>query len=112
MVMTKIRISALLGVGLGLLPSCAVPKAALAAPPTPKSLPPVEKIPEPNVSETPALPVDEGYRMPDMLGMPSDGEFRASNPALPKLSSEAGAVISRPPMDPPSRVKSKVPAAE
>lgn len=96
---------ALLGVVLALV-SCAAPKAIVAeqvAVPTK-----VEKAPEAVVSEPaiPALP-DDGIRMPDMLGMPSEGDFRATNPLSPKTGAESGAVISRPPTDPPSRVKPK-----
>jgi len=74
---------------------------------------PVKKKVEPQVEAlaVPELPLtglpDDGIRMPEMLNMPSDGEFRATNPALPKTSGETGAVISRPPTDPPSRVKPK-----
>lgn len=65
--------------------------------------------PQPAVEEPAVmLPVeDSGIRMPDMLALPSEGEFRATNPSLPVPGSEPGAVISRPPTDPPSRVKPK-----
>jgi hypothetical protein len=51
----------------------------------------------------PPLP-DDGIRLPDMLAMPSDREFRATTP---KGHLDAGAVIARPPTDPPSRPKPK-----
>ncbi|MES2438707.1 MAG: hypothetical protein V4584_06565 [Verrucomicrobiota bacterium] len=95
--------SVLLGLALA-LGSCAPPKAAVIAPaPVVKKEP--KKEPEPVVSEplAPALP-DDGMPMPDMLAMPSDSDFRATNP---KTGTQSGAVISRPPTDPPSRVKSK-----
>ena len=97
---------ALLGVVLALV-SCAAPKAIIVeqAPAVKKE---EKKAPEALVSEpaVPALP-DDGIRMPDMLGMPSEGDFRATNPSSPKTGGESGAVISRPPTDPPSRVKPK-----
>jgi hypothetical protein len=98
----NLKTSALLGIALALA-SCAAPKATVveqaAVPKT------QESVPEPVLaeSELPALP-DDGIRMPDMLGMPGDGDFRSTNPIGVK---EAGAVISRPPTDPPSRVKPK-----
>lgn len=98
----NIKTSALLGVALALA-SCAAPKATVVEQATvPKTQ---ESVPEPVVAELelPAFPEDE-IRMPDMLGMPGDGEFRSTNPVGMK---GAGAVISRPPTDPPSRVKPK-----
>lgn len=90
------------------LVACVPPKAAVVAPP-----PVVEKkekkAPEPVVAMEPAVPElpDDGFRMPDMLELPTDGEFRATNPGSQTTGVEAGAVISRPPTDPPSRVKPK-----
>ena len=98
----NIKTFALLGVALALA-SCAAPKSTVveqaAVPKT------QESVPEPMVaeSELPALP-DDGIRMPDMLGLPGDGDFRSTNPVGMK---GAGAVISRPPTDPPSRVRPK-----
>jgi hypothetical protein len=94
--------------GLGLVVgSCAPPKALVIeeAPVQQKKVvePKVEPVAVPELPVT-GLP-DDGIRMPEMLNMPGEGEFRATNPALPKLPGEAGAVISRPPTDPPSRVK-------
>ena len=96
----KIKTIALLSAAWALA-SCVPPKALVveqaAVPKKPeKVLPPVV-----SESELPALP-DDGIRMPDMLGMPGDGDFRSTNPIGLK---ESGAVISRPPTDPPSRVK-------
>lgn len=92
--------------GTLVLASCVPPKATVveAAPATPKK---VEKAPEPVAPEPlePPLPAD-GLRMPDMLAMPGDDDFRATNPST-KTGEDAGAVISRPPTDPPSRVKPK-----
>lgn len=99
----NIRTFALLGVALALA-SCAAPKAVVVEQAVPKR---EEKLPEPVLEEIVVLP-DDGTRMPDMLGMPSDGDFRSTSPVGQKTSSGSGAVISRPPTDPPSRVKPKV----
>ncbi len=108
MVTSNIRIFALLGVALAAV-SCA-PQATVVveAPVTKKQ----EKVPEPVVQEPelPALPTDNDIRLPSMLDLPSDGDFRPSNPVLPKTG--AGGVVIRPPTDPPSRVKPKEPATE
>ncbi len=107
MAIPKITAYAFLGLALG-LGSCAAPKAiVIAAAPTAKKE--EKKAPEPIVSGplVPGLPND-GIRMPDMLAMPNEGEFRATNPTSPKTSGESGAVTVRPPTDPPSRVKPKV----
>lgn len=106
MVIRKGTTFVLLGFAL-LQASCVPPKATIveaAAPPQKK----VEKAPEPAVAEEPPMPTnqDDGLRMPtNMLELPSDSEFRATNPTA--KPGEAGAVISRPPTDPPSRVKPK-----
>jgi hypothetical protein len=73
-----------------------------------------QKNSEPMVDEPVAmLPVeDHGIRMPDMLALPAEGEFRATNPSLPRSGNEPGAVISRPPTDPPLRIKPKPEAVE
>jgi hypothetical protein len=85
--------------------SCAAPKATvIAPPPVVKSV--EKKLPEPAPLE-PLLPgiLDDGNRMPDLLAMPGEGEFRSTNPVAPKIAPEAGSVISRPPTEPPLRVK-------
>ena len=94
---------------LGTLASCAPPKAIVntAAPPVAGK---VGKKPEVVVAAEPAvpeLPKDDGIRMQNMLDLPTDGDFRATNPAAPGIRGESGTVISRPPTDPPSRVKPK-----
>ena len=86
--------------------SCVPPKALVVAePPSP-----VKKVksPEPVLAEA-ALPniPDDGLRMGNMLELPSDREFRTTSSSAVRTGSEAGAVIARPPTDPPSRVKSK-----
>ena len=93
----------LLGTAMALV-SCVPPKAVIVAqaPVTKK----VVKQQEPTVAEAPipALPGDE-IRMPsDMVGLPTDADFRATTPVAPVGS---GSVFVRPPTDPPSRVKPK-----
>ncbi len=91
-----------------MLVSCIPPKAVVVSGP-PVSPKKEEKAPEPVVAETalPTLP-DDGLRMPsNMLELPGESEFRPTNPAATKAGTEAGAVISRPPTDPPSRTKPK-----
>ncbi len=102
---------AALGTALALV-SCAAPKAIIVAEaPRAKaeaSKKEMAKVEKPIVSDepVPALP-DDGIRMPEMLALPGEGDFRATNPAATKTGGQAGAVISRPPTDPPSRVKPK-----
>lgn len=112
---TTLTLVPLMFIPLGLvlaLGSCAPPKAIVIAeaPARKKAEPKVEPVVVPDLPVT-GLP-DDGIRMPEMLDMPGDGEFRPTNPALPKATGEAGAVISRPPTDPPSRVKPKPPESE
>ncbi|RYD20004.1 MAG: hypothetical protein EOP88_16795 [Verrucomicrobiaceae bacterium] len=106
MVIRKGTTFVLLGCAL-LSASCVPPKATVveAAAPAQKK---VEKAPEPIAQEEIPLPSGEDYglRMPsNMLELPSDSDFRATNPTA--KPGDAGAVISRPPTDPPSRVKPK-----
>ena len=49
---------------------------------------------------------DDDLRLPDMLTMPEKNEFESTNPSAGK-SPGGGAVIARPPTDPPSRPKIK-----
>ncbi|TAG10371.1 MAG: hypothetical protein EAZ42_04020 [Verrucomicrobia bacterium] len=88
--------------------SCAAPKAIVLEEPKlkPKKpavaaavTPPVEQL-----AQTSSLPVNDGLRMPDLLKLPDEAEFRPSNIG-PSDGPQAGAVISRPPTEPPSRVK-------
>jgi hypothetical protein len=108
MVRLKIQSMMLLCLAVAMA-SCATPQA------TPVVEAPVkkpEKAPEPVAQEPelPPLPSDDAPRVPGMLNLPTDTEFRPSNPVLPKTG--AGGVIIRPPTDPPSRVKPKEPAPE
>lgn len=85
--------------------SCAAPKATVveeAAAPV-KTQPPAEEITEAPMPS----PEDDGIRLPDMLTLPDDGEFRGGVPSHPVAGAAtgAGAVIARPPTDPPPRPK-------
>ncbi len=89
--------------------SCVSPKAIVVAPP----LPPVKKAKptEPVLTQAALSNMpDDGLRMGNMLELPSDREFRTANSSPVKAGTEAGAVIARPPTDPPSRVKPKADA--
>lgn len=94
--------------GCALLSASCVPQKATvveAAPPAQKK---VEKTPEPAVAEETPLPSfdgNDGLRVGEMLDLPTESDFRATNPTA--KPGDAGAVISRPPTDPPSRVKPK-----
>jgi hypothetical protein len=71
---------------------------------------PVKTEKPPELAEAPAettLPVDDGLRMPDMLAMPDEGDFRSTNSAAARTGSPSNAVIARPPADPPARTKPK-----
>ncbi len=85
---------------------CAAPKAIVVGPPpaAPKKEQPEElKPPGPPIEP----PTEDGIRLPDMLGMPGDGEFRATAPGATQSPANPGAVIARPPTDPPPRPKPK-----
>lgn len=98
----KLTFSALFGLALV---SCVPPKA------TPVTDVPVrvqKKTDESAVTPVPDLPAaaqTDDLRMPDLLRLPSDEDFRSAGPS--KTSTDSGAVIARPPTDPPSRVKPK-----
>ncbi len=107
MIILKIKIFAPLGMAIALV-SCAAPKAKRV-----QETPVIKaqvKVPEP-ILAGPLLPIlpDDGIRMPDMLDLPSDGDFRAVNPNRVKPGTDPGTVNSRPPTDPPSRLKPQQP---
>lgn len=90
---------ALLGAVL-MLVSCAAPKpvavekeGAETAPPPPAAV---------TTADLTAMP-DDGIRLPDMLGLPAEGDFKPTKPAGQAV--ESGAVIARPPTDAAPRVK-------
>jgi hypothetical protein len=95
----------LLGLALALA-SCAPKAEVVAEPPAVKK---VKKAPEVAVTEEPVMPMpeDDGLRMPDMLGLPGDGDFRSTQPGVSTTGAASGTVTIRPPTDPPSRVKPK-----
>lgn len=100
----KLTPCALLSIPI-MLASCAAPKATVIAPPPVVKIE-EKKLPEP-VVVIPTYPglLDDGNRMPDLLAMPGEGEFRSTSPTVPKVGAESGSVISRPPTEAPLRVK-------
>ncbi len=107
------RLACLTAALLGMLTSC-FPKAIVVGLPVPvKKQHAVAVTPTvPSLSNAPHVASDEGPRLPgNLLDMPGEGEFKATNPVDPK-SDNSGAVISHPPTDPPSRVKPTDPKPE
>ncbi len=107
------RLACLTAALLGTLTSC-FPKAIVVDLPVPaKKQDAVVTTPtDPTPSIAPRVASDEGPRLPgNLLDMPGEGEFKATNPVDPKTDN-SGAVISHPPTDPPSRVKPKDPKPE
>lgn len=83
--------------------SCAAPKAIVVEEVKPAK-PKQETAAAPEIPEpTPQPSPDDGLRLPDMMAMPGDEEFRTTKPDQP----EPGAVIARPPTEPPPRPKSE-----
>jgi hypothetical protein len=89
-----IRHLAWIAPALGML-ACAPPKAIVVQE-APASKPLAKPPQETSIAASPALPEAQadGIRLPDMLGMPGENEFRTSRPA------SSGAVIARPPASP------------
>jgi len=79
--------------------SCVPPKAIVVEEASP--IPKLEPKQETASTELPSTPAadDDGIRLPNMLGMPGDSEFRSSRPAGGGASSSGG-VIARPPVEP------------
>ena len=102
----KLKTLVPLSLALALL-SCAAPKKAVLLPAAPASpnnaAEEASKPTEPNLPNGP----NDGIRMPDMLAMPGDGDFRPTVPPASKTGTESGAVIARPPTEPPSRPKTE-----
>ena len=88
--------------------SCAAPKAIVVEPPPAavkqEAAAEVPKVPAPPLAD---LPPDDGLRLPSMLDLPGEGEFRATSPSATLPAPGTGAVIARPPTDPPPRPKPK-----
>lgn len=80
--------------------SCAAPKASVAVETPVQQTKPAESA---AVSE-PAIPnePDDGIRLPDMLGLPDEGELRSAA-SSPGKAPESGAVIARPPTGQPEK---------
>jgi len=78
--------------------SCAAPKASVVAETPVQDTKPVATatVPEPAIPNEP----DDGIRLPDMLGLPDEGELRSAA-SLPGKAPESGAVIARPPSGQP-----------
>lgn len=109
---TSIKSTSALCVVALTLGSCAAPKPDVVAPP-PVVKKEEKKEPEPPAPEPlPSGLPNEDPRLNGFLEMPGDSEFRSSNPVTPKPSGGTGPVISRPPMDPPARVKPTAPEPE
>ena len=105
MVKTKFATLAQLAPALALL-ACAAPKAIIVelAPAAKKGATTGDAgLADPAFPELP----DDGIRLPDMLAMPGEGEFRASARGSNNSKAEANAVVARPPTDPPPRPKAK-----
>jgi hypothetical protein len=96
----KLIHSACLALSLALC-SCAAPKALVVedAPVSKKETAgqTAAVAPEPSVGS----PADDGIRLPDMLGLPGENEFRSTRPAT-NTGGGSGAVIARPPTSPPA----------
>lgn len=77
--------------------SCAAPKAEIVKEaPVRKTKPtPTVATIEPATHKKP----DDGIRLPNMLDLPAESEFRSTRPAAPSHST--GAVIARPPSETP-----------
>jgi hypothetical protein len=89
---------ALIAPAMALL-SCVPPKAIVVEETGAK--PKLEKKQETASAELPSTPAvdDDGIRLPNMLGMPGDNEFRSSRPAT-NNGTGSGGVIARPPVEP------------
>ena len=78
--------------------SCAAPKAIVVEEAPKTKTGEIVAVPEPVVPNEP----DDGIRLPDMLGLPDEGELRSSA-SLPGKTPESGAVIARPPSGAPEK---------
>ena len=95
----KLAVLARCAPALALL-SCAAPKATIVAEnPVPETKPA-----ENTVASEPVAPKepDDGIRLPDMLGLPDEGELRSAATS-PGKAPESGAVIARPPAEAPKK---------
>lgn len=84
---------------------CAAPYKAVVIVPVPK--PSSVKSPTATTEAVAKPSAEDGLRTGNLLALPTDTEYRATNPALPKTGAGTGTVI----VSPPSPPKSKPPAA-
>lgn len=89
------------------LAGCAAPRKALVMTRVPE---PADKAP--GVATAAPEPVagashDDGLRTGDLLGLPKDTEYRATNSALPKANAGASTVIVTPPSPPKAKPSAK-----
>jgi hypothetical protein len=75
---------------------CAAPKPAVVEEPKAPSV----KAETDKIDPAPKLPADD-FRTGDLLVLPKETEYRATNPTLPKSNSGPGAVIVTPPKSKP-----------
>lgn len=87
------------------LTGCALMKKTPVAAPPPTSAVPEGVATAPEVITKPLE--DDGFRTGDLLVMPRETEYRATNPALPKAEAGAGTVIVTPPSAPKTRPTGK-----
>jgi hypothetical protein len=80
------------------LMSCAAPKAIVVEEAPKTKTGEITAAPEPLVPNKP----DDGIRLPDMLGLPDEGELRSAA-SVPNKTPESGAVIARPPSGAPEK---------
>jgi hypothetical protein len=80
--------------------SCAAPKAIVVIEEPPVSATETKAVPA--MASEPAAPEmpDDGIRLPDMLGLPDEGELRSASTTPGNGIPESGAVIARPPTKP------------
>lgn len=81
--------------------SCAAPKAIVVEEAPAAETQPVEDA----LASGPAIPnmPDDGIRLPDMLGLPDEGELRSAASSPDAGTSDSGAVIARPPSGAPEK---------
>ena len=89
------------------LTGCAVFKKAQVAAVPPTSAAPADSAAAAPTEALPKPPDEDGLRTGDLLVMPRDTEYRATNPALPKTDASAGTVIVTPPSAPKPRPPGK-----
>ncbi|MEI7908164.1 MAG: hypothetical protein WCK77_00880 [Verrucomicrobiota bacterium] len=88
------------------LAGCAAPKKALVIERAP--VPAVKTGDDPAATEALSKPAhDDGFRTGDLLVLPKDTEYRATNPRLPTVNAGGGTVIVNPPSAPKPKPQGK-----